>query len=148
VSKTNNGKTTVAVKNSNLGWLAAIVVVVLIVPNLFSSLGGTAVKGAANAANELTTPVPGNFNKMEKQKAQHTPTASTIPQDEMDARMAAKQAGDKLPPLAPPIQPGAGLPTLSNPSPGGGIIGELPVIGGALNGAAKALGPGMKALNP
>jgi len=150
--KSGNGHTTVAVKNSNIGWVVAIVVAVVMLGGI-GSMGQVALSGAGAAADSLTPTLspPGNANNMNKQAQQHaTPTTvPTVSDEEMAKRGQAKTLGDQLPKPAT-VTPNPGVPTLANPSGGGsGILGELPVVGGAIQGAVKALGPGgLKALNP
>lgn len=150
------------------GWgkiAVGVVALVFFGPMLLSAFAGaltdSAIPNAGKAADKLTCwPVqpacpPGNARRMDSQSST-APTTAAAPQEmtqeELQARMQAKQLGDGLAAarIAPaaPAEDGGYWPRLGE-APSGGLLGELPVVGGAVQGALKALGPGgTKALNP
>lgn len=135
---------------NGVGIILAIVGLVILLPSLL----GAGLGIAADSADQLTKPIPGNAKRLNDQAQQTTPTtaAPQMTDKELQARMQAKQLGDglaaaRIAPAAPP-EDGGYWPRLGE-APSGGLLGELPVVGGTIQGALKALGPGgTKALNP
>lgn len=155
MSKSSKGGTThVQVKNSSIGWVAvAVVAGVLLMGGIGKAIPTAMLNGAGSVADRNTFPLPGNANRLNEQAAKNQPTTpTTVSDQEMAAREAAKQTGDKLmlerDASAPEIGSGGGgesLPKLGD-GPSGGLLGELPAVGGALkalgNGGLKALEAG------
>lgn len=151
---TSKKSTSDHVKHEAKGWGTIILVglaAIIILPQL---LGGMFNITAGSAA-DLTKPVPGNARRLEEQRQQNT-TPSTISDQETAAREQAKEQGDQLKAIrdaastaAKPADTDGGYWPRLGEAPSGGLLGELPVVGGAVQGALKALGPGgVKALNP
>lgn len=154
----SKGKTSTSdhVKHEAAGWGTIIlggIALLFLAPALLGGLGGAVVSAAPKAADAATCWPTKPICPPERVRPSSTPTTtpSKVTEDELKARMQAKSTGDALAAARPVPAPEAGdggyWPRLGE-APSGGPLGQLPVVGGAIEGALKALGPGAKALNP
>lgn len=147
------------------GWgkiALGVVVLIFFGPLLLSMFAGAvtdaAIPNAGAAADKLTCwpvqPVcpPGNAKGMDRDpRTTPTTAASQMTEKELEARLQAKSLGDGLAaaraaaPPAAPVDPRGGLPSIDGGGTGG-IVGELPAVGGIVR--ALSAGNGLKALNP
>ena len=132
------------------GWGKIILVgfaVIFLLPSLFS----IGLNVGADTAERLTKPIPGNAKRLNDQAGTTATTAAPqMTEKELQARMQAKSLGDGLAAAraatpAPTPDPRGGLPSIEGGGPGG-IVGELPAVGGVVR--ALTQGGGLKALTP
>jgi hypothetical protein len=130
---------------------AGIVIAVLALIIVLPSLLGAGLNIVGDSAEQMTKPVPGNAKRTYgDQPTTPTTAAPQMTEKELEARMQAKSLGDGLAAAraatpAPQVDPRGGLPSLDGGGTGG-IVGELPAVGGIVR--ALTQGGGLKALNP
>lgn len=128
--------------------ILGFVALVMVGPSLLDGAADGVVSAAGRTANgavrDHTYPVPGNADRLSA-----PPTTVPAPRPYGTPNGPVRPLPSQLP--APTIPPSSPEPVLSGPS-GGGPLGELlggvPGVGEALESGVKALGPGLKALNP
>lgn len=143
------------VKHEAAGWGTIIlggIALLFLAPALLGGLGGAVVSAVPDAADAATCWPTAPLCPPERVRQSSTPTtgAPKMTDQEMRARINAKATGDALAAArpvapAPTPDPRGGLPAIGGAG-SGGIVGELPAIGGAIR--ALAQGGGLKALNP
>jgi hypothetical protein len=137
-----------------LGIVALIFFGPMLVATFAGALTDAAIPNAGDAADKLTCwPVQPACPPERLRQSSTAPTTVAPPQmtqSELEARMQAKSLGDGLAAAraatpAPQVDPRGGLPSIDGGGTGG-IVGELPAVGGIVR--ALTQGGGLKALNP